>query len=304
MGIRRQGSINVSDAKICVWEDDSNCEEEIKKQVILRLARFLKDHGWEFHVPYADYDWLYKERGTPKNRPHFAEKHRKGIKDGLEMEISVSGRHLEIIMWEDVADHSDDNSNGGRHIFDKESKMPYRQRCRCLATKLKIIRFLTTYHDYQMSEKCKPILPKKLTAMEKLERSYKDSWHKENEIFAPENLQVDSYNAKSAEGLQLTHGQMVWTTDYNGRLIQGIAYHNINNMWWVICGKWDRYNKASFEIFANKPSNLRERMPKNVRAKKIKAHISKAVDKQDFLKAHALKLALHQLDESIELEAA
>lgn len=34
----------------------------------------------------------------------------------------------------------------------------------------------------------------------------------------------------------------------NRRLVQGVAWHNINNMWWVICGN-KLYNEACFELF-------------------------------------------------------
>jgi len=47
--------------------------------------------------------------------------------------------------------------------------------------------------------------------------------------------------------------------DYNKRLAIGVAWHNINNMWWIIVnGK--RYNKASFELFDYDPA-LPKRKP-------------------------------------------
>lgn len=47
--------------------------------------------------------------------------------------------------------------------------------------------------------------------------------------------------------------------DYNKRIAIGVAYHHINNMWWVIVnGK--RYNMACFEIF-DYDANLPKRKP-------------------------------------------
>lgn len=293
MSIRRTGTLGVHDAKIMIMEEKVN-KEELKRNVMLRLVRFLKESGWEFTVPYEDYDWLHKDRAYTKNHPHFAESRRKGIKDGLEMEIGVSGRCLEIEFWENIVDHTADNSNGGRYIFDKESKMPYRQLCRLRATKLKILWFFSQYHDYELTECSNPVFPRRETGIDFLKREYTESWHHDgSDIFHPTNCKVSDYNAKSADGDAIKHGQQVWTTDYSGRWITGTAYRNLNNMWWVLCGKWDHYNKACFEIFTAPPVDIRERMPVQVRAEKLEKHIAAAVKKEDFLKAHKLKLALN-----------
>lgn len=63
---------------------------------------------------------------------------------------------------------------------------------------------------------------------------------------------------------------------YTNRLCCGVVWHNINNMWWVICGK-DLCNVASFELFdfdnslpRRKPINEREleKLMKKLEAKK------------------------------------
>jgi len=302
VSIRRQGKIYVSDASVTVTEE-SVAQDALKAQVMLRLCRYLKDQGWEFHVPYADYDWIHKDRQYTKNRPHFAESMRKGIKDGLEMELRVSGRCLEIKFWEDINDHSADNSNGGRYIFDKESKMPYRQRCRVRATKIKILKFLTDFHDYELRDGSKPILPRRITGMEFLKKSYKESWHHDEDIYSEKNSETSYHNSRSADGDVVKHGQKVWTTDYSGRWISGIAFRNLNNMWWVLCGKWDKYNKASFDIYCHLPIDIKNRMPKDVRVKKLKSHLAKAISAEDFLKCHALKQALNEISEEQKMVA-
>ncbi|MEB5557018.1 hypothetical protein GOP97_14715 [Vibrio cholerae] len=90
------------------------------------------------------------------------------------------------------------------------------------------------------------------------------------------------------------HGQMVWARSYNGRWIYGLAIHNINNMWWIVCGKWDRYNIASFEIHTQRPCDLHVRVPERKAIKSLETKIKAAVDKKDFLLAHRLQTALNQ----------
>jgi len=69
------------------------------------------------------------------------------------------------------------------------------------------------------------------------------------------------------------------------RLFIGIAWHNINNMWWVIInGK--RYNKASFELF-DYDLSLPKRTP--VTSGKIKNLLSKYQSQMDYMRCHKIK---------------
>ena len=305
MNTRRKGKICISDAKIRVNDDTGDfkngfdAEPILKAEIVLRLVAYLKSQGWAFHVPYDDYAWLEENsssRGVKKKgRPKFAEKHRKGIKDGLEVEIGASGVGVDIEFWENVVDHTADNSHGGRHIFDKESKMPYRQLCRLRATKLKIINFLTKYHDYTLMDNARPLFPKRHTGLDLVQKDYDESWHRDGSDIWDQSLQgISEYNAKSADGNQIEHGSMVWTRDYRGRWVYGRAMYNINNMWWILSGKWDRYNKANFEIYTDKPADLNVRVSREKATRSLESKIKAAVDKKDFLLAHRLQTAFNQ----------
>lgn len=307
MTIRRKGTIGFSDASIRVndqtgdFKNGFDAEPILKAQLVLRLVAYLKSQGWSFHVPYDDYAYL-EHGSSSRGAKRFAEKHRKGIKDGLEIEVAASGAGLDIDFWENVTDHTADNSNGGRYVFDKESKMPYRQLCRFRATKLKIITFLTTYHDYTVMENARPLFPKRHTGLELVQQDYDESCHRDGSDIWNANLQrICEYNAKSADGHQIEHGSMIWTRNYHGRWVYGRAMYNINNMWWVLSGKWDRYNKANFEIYTEKPADLNVRVSREKATRSLESKIKKAVDNKDFLLAHKFQTALDQQFGEVEV---
>jgi len=55
-------------------------------------------------------------------------------------------------------------------------------------------------------------------------------------------------NSKNANGELLNCGERRKCKDLNGVARVGRIYHNINNMWWVIVGKYDYYNVPSYNI--------------------------------------------------------
>lgn len=298
MSIRRKGIVHVSDAAIHIEDktldiDTWTAESVIKSQLLLRLVAYLKSQGWSFHVPYDDYAWLDNNKS---DGPKFAERYRKGIKDGLEVEIGLCGSGLEISFWEDVANHEEENSKGGRYIFDKESKMPYRQLCRIRATKLKIINFLTQFHDF-IIEYRQPIIPRKSKAITTIELSYKQNEHVHGKgvgVFDVDSSNISDYNSTSSNNEKIQQGSMIWVRDYSGRWIYGRAFHNINNMWWVVCGKWDYYNVASFHIHTQKPSDLHVRVSPQKVKDSLNKKIQQAVSEKDFLRAHTLQMAFNK----------
>lgn len=119
-------------------------------------------------------------------------------------------------------------------------------------------------------------------------------WRKEHstsDIFDQQYTNGDepaSYNCRSREGEEpLRNGQIKYFYTYNGKLSRGFITHNINNMWWVITDNYSFYNKSSGELFDFK--SLKETPVRKVDSYKIKKHLTKAIDAQDFLKAHYIK---------------
>jgi hypothetical protein len=76
------------------------------------------------------------------------------------------------------------------------------------------------------------------------------------------------------------------------RLVIGMAWHNINNMWWVIVnGK--RHNKASFDLF-DYDSNLPKRLP--VTSDKINNLLSKFERVRDYDRCSKIKRYAEKLN--------
>lgn len=77
------------------------------------------------------------------------------------------------------------------------------------------------------------------------------------------DMTIDSYNYKNnsndANGKKIICGEKKYYYDYRTkRIMYGYAWHNINNMWWVILGNKFK-NIASFELFDYSPDMPRRK---------------------------------------------
>lgn len=286
---KRSGRINIQDAHLSIWEEDVD-QDTLKKEVMLKVCNEMHKWGWGIHVPYDDYaDGQFGKKVSRR----FAETHRKGIRNGLECEVSVSGRCIKFEFWENIIDHTHENSNGGRYIFDKESKMPYLTRQRCLATKLKLVRYLQKHWGYEVSDKSKPIIEKRISAHELITTDNRQCWHYKEELDR-RDWNIDS-NRKSADGQLLDEYMTVYARGYDGRWIKGVTRYNINNMWWIVVGKWERKNIACFDIYVEKPEDLHVRVSNRVAERRIVQHQKRCIDNKYFIKAHHLEQKLASL---------
>jgi hypothetical protein len=169
--------------------------------------------------------------------------------------------------------------------------MPYLMLLEMRRTRNVIAKYLTNiFTDYAIDldhERSKMGTgPGKLTALEWVEQQYKKSWHFKGDLT---KYTISDYNRRSAEGKPLDHGQRVYWFDWLGRIQTGIAYYNINNMWWVVSGKYGRTNQACFSLYTDLPQNFRMKRNDGRRRKRLESMLSKAVEKMDFLRAHQLK---------------
>lgn len=194
-------------------------------------------------------------------------------------------------MWQDVANITREDGDG-RYEFDKEEKMPYLLRLEMERTRRKIRDYLcNVFAGYEFEiVKGKSVMrgPGHLTALEWIEQDYRNCYHYNQELGRRGGDEY-AFNSKSADGGKVTHGAKVYTTDYNGRIIVGTAYYNINNMWWVVSGKYGLRNKASFEIYTSHPGDLKRKRNDRTRLNRLESEMKKAVAVMDFKRADALK---------------
>lgn len=287
--IDRTGRVVFHDASLAVWEDgisearntggwegEKAWSRAFKRDVFARIIQTLNRLGWT--VGPWDRTEHYKA---------IAHNHRTCAKGDLQAELSVSGRHIEFKVWQDV--QNVENPNGGRYDFDKERRMTYLQRLEMERTRQRIRDYLCNVFTGYVFEPPKAERgPDGITAVEWIEQNYRESWHFDKKLGRPSGDE-SSYNNKSADGSAVRHGARVWFADWHGRMLEGTAYYNINNMWWVVSGEYGLNNIASFDIYTSKPENLRIKRNARQRRKRLERELSKATEAMNFERAAVLR---------------
>lgn len=294
--VDREGVLSFWDASLHIreegltakmsWPERQAWERTFKKQVFARIVQTLNRIGWECVIP----EDMVKQYGRS-----FAESFRYCVKGDLKADLSVSGRCIELKMFQEV-NAPDRPDNEGRYQHDKERHMPYVMRLEMERTRRKIRDYLCNVFtgylfkadraDGRMSKTG----PECLTNLEWLEGCYQTSWHFKGDL---NTYKISDYNRESADGQELQHGQRVWFFDWKGRVQTGIAYYNINNMWWVLWGKYGHTNEANFNLFTTQPAELRQKRNEKLREKRLKSLMDKAVADMKFERAALLRDLLY-----------
>ncbi|MCO7218143.1 hypothetical protein [Halomonas sp. OfavH-34-E] len=299
--IDRNGTVSFGDASLNVWEEPERqgplqwqaWERQFKKDVFLRIAQQLRRIGWQTEVP-ADMVERYGRR--------FAEGYRYCRKGDLQGRLEVTGRCIKFEMWQDVA--SVENPNGGRYDFDKEKRMPYLLWLEMERTRRRLRAYLcNVFAGYEFNHKPRDGRtakrgPGAMTAMEWVEECWRTSWHFKGDTSA---YAISDVNRKSADGKLIEHGQRVYFADRKGRMCVGTAYYNINNMWWVVTGKYGVTNEASFALYVDSPGDLRRKRNDGLRRRRLEGELSRAVKAMDFRRAETLKNILFPPEEPLYL---
>lgn len=278
--------IRLLDATVDVWLE--NVDEPGLKLMMKSICAMLSKNGWSIHVPFDDHlDTL--ERNGKQFFVNWATRFRKGINNGLEIKLYVSGRKLEIKMFENVIDHSDDNRHGGEYIHDKEAKMPYLLRMLTTLTKNKIVSHLLTHYEVTDIDKEHNPSFRNIPAIDKVNhRIRNESCH-----YKPELDRADwrDSNRKTANGDLLEEYQTVYARDYNGRWCVGYTRYSLNSQFYVITGKYNYIVRSSGEIHTKKPDDLKTRDNGN-RRRRLEQELAKAIKLMDFDKCKQLKAQL------------
>ena len=284
--ISRTGIIKFHDAKLMVWEEGIGearnsgglkgaeaWERQFKHDVFARVVQTLNRIGWSV-MPWKDAD-AYKA---------IALNHRTCSKGDLQAELSVSGRCIELEMWQDV--QNVENSNGGKYDFDKERRMTYLQRLEMERTRRKIRDYLCNVFTGYTFEQPKADRKTGATALEIIKQRYSESWHFKGDLT---KYTIRESNQRAADGGTINHGAKVWFADYHGRIMAGTAFYNGNNMWWVVTGKYGLHNQAAFEIYTHQPESLRIKRNGKRRLERLKQEMTLAIEVLNFERAAVLR---------------
>lgn len=309
--IQREGRVTFGDASLFVceegisaareaggWEGQKAWERQYKRDVFARIVQAMRRIGWTVTMPEID----------PHDIKHYggrvarwsAESKRHCVKGNLKADLSISGRSINLEFFQNV-NAPDRPDHDGRYQSDKEFHMPYLMRLEMERTRRKVSTYLCNVFAGYRFEPKKPGRmskrdPRGLTAMAFVQARYDESWHfkgdweKWVDAHSGKGL-VGCFNGdrKTADGALLEHGQRVYFADRKGRVCTGVAYYNINNMWWVVSGKYAVTNEASFELYAASPGDLRRKRNERARRKRLETELNKAVAAMDFRRAEVLR---------------
>lgn len=280
--INRSGKVTFRDASLSVWEEPSgpvrpDWEAKFKKEVFLRIVQQLNRLGWTCIVPP---DMIAQYSVT------FARMHRYCRKGDLQADLSISGRCIELKMWQDVANAT--HRSGGKYEFDKEPKMPYLLRLEMERTRRRIRDYLcAVFSDYSFAPPKPKMGMSGVTAMEYAAHSRRTTGHYVAELDRA-RICNPGYDT-SADGHPLENGVKVYAEDYRGRIITGTAFYSLNGSWQVVTGRYDVAYVWHTQIWVNSPGNLRVRRNAGIRRKRLEGELSKAVVAMNFERASVLR---------------
>jgi len=268
----RSGEIRIHDSSLSIWEEA--CDDSLRG-VFDDVIRALRRFGWrvgrdeQAHRRYRiiSKDFRYCRHGE------------------LEAALRISGRCIEFEAFQNVVNVS--NLNGGRYDIGKMKRMPYLFRKRTELTFKKLIEHLTSKYGYGVKYPKPERGPGGITGREWVERRYLESWHTKPYLGRPD-WHCDG-NRQTNDGHLLEQGMPVYFIGYDGRIGHGTAMYNLNNMWWVLAGKYAVYNIACFYLFAERPANLRVKRNERQRRRRLEAELASAVKRMDFARAETLK---------------
>ncbi|MEH6944392.1 hypothetical protein [Bacillus sp. JJ722] len=230
-------------------------------------------HGGKLDLLNTIFD-LLKQRGfliqtdreILEEYPILADTHWEGSKGNLLFKAKIYPAGFKFEFYQEV---NTKNRNGGYYDFDKFKMMPYLVRCEFVLTRKYMCQLIEQEGFENTAE------PNFKFAIDKVMHKIKTCWHYEDGKELPE-YEHPSYNATDKNGKQLRNGQVKYFYGYKRRLMRGIVYHNINNMWWVVINKFEYRNIAAFELFDIETGNIPSRriknkeIPQRIRADKLR----------------------------------
>ncbi|MCC3733691.1 hypothetical protein LLS47_12210 [Rouxiella badensis] len=307
--IDRQGTVIFGDAEIYVreeglagtWQERDAWEAEFKRVVFKRILQQLNRMGWKCKVPDIDaqdiLSYGYKISAASARSKRLCQK------GNLHADLDISGRCIKFEMFQNL-NAPDRPDHGGRYQSDKERHMPYVMRLEMERTRRHIRKYLcNVFSGYKFEAKRHDGRSARLgvdglTALQFIQGCYETSSHFKGDPATMSDYDRE-HNSQSAEGETIKHGQRVWYADYQGRICTGIAYYNINNMWWVASGRYGVSNISSFSIYTKIPENPRIKRNERQSRRRLECLLSEAVKLMDFKRAEVLKNILFKPNEPL-----
>lgn len=269
---------------------------------------FCEQSEWGNPRGYKNYNWwvslmnYLRKRGfqvsqnqyMSKHYEAIATRHRIGVKKDVICLLENSSTCINLDfgnvknLWKDHVTDFWDNPTDFRY-----TKLTYLENLAVESEILKLVSHLKSLNIKGSGIDRKKRLPNQESIIQKLQ----ENKHIHGDIQSLEQLctvvneKIESdpyfgkYNAKDQNNKTILCGELKHFYDYRRRLRCGIAYHNINNMWWVISGG-DMFNKACFDLFDYDPE-LPKKEP--IRRGQYENLITKFLNEKNYLKCHILE---------------
>lgn len=309
--IEREGRVSFGDAILHIteegisaareqggWAAEFEWERQFKKQVFLRIVQQLNRLGWTCIVP-PDYIEQY---GLT-----FARSRRECHKGELRGHLEVSGRCITFEMWQGVNTPTR-SDHGGRYEHNKEAIAPYLLRLEMYRTRNRIRDYLcNVFSGYEFRQ------PKLTSANPDPLAYFNQTWDGEYEIKRgthrferredgwSSDKEINWWDRTDADGQRLNHGDIRWSRDSKGRLLQGKVYGGINGMWLFVYGS----GHGAFshchckDLFTLNHGLTPRKENQHLRRRRLESELSKAVVAMEFERAAKLRDLLFHKDEQL-----
>lgn len=236
----REGEITIYETTVGIWEEHVH---ESMSRVMRGVLAVLHQAGFV----------LGRDTDTLENYPSLADSQWHGVRRGLEVGVSLSGRHLEIQFFQNI---NIENQNGGRYDFKKLDRMSQRMKLECLTTMTKVVR-RGLLHGYALADKHHLKSVAEEYGAERLTLAVRDaatgaaqrtadplthfnrrwSWHRfeRDEMGFPTPKEYRHWRSTDHDGVQLRPGDTRYFYQ-DGHLVRANVYPDANGQWMVLAG--------------------------------------------------------------------
>lgn len=292
----RKGQIHIHDTTFSVWEDKyvPNAMRPVLKSYLSRLTA----RGWK----------VTRDAHADKHYKCIANDFRCASKGDLLAHIQLSGRHLEILLYQDK--HNVENPNGGRYDFGKFQRMPLPMRTlaaveiAALAAKGRELGY--TFDPRLHLDESRLRLEirshmegrRSLTPLERFNESYTFHCRPEQRDARGWPLRAvyagEYHRAIDRDGAPIDCGDMRWFRE-RGRLYRGVCWPCLNDQWVVYYGG-EATVKQSRELFLCDRPDLEPRRLVPKQRERLAKELEKASKAEQWYRARRIAEVLERMD--------
>lgn len=270
------------DASVHIWDRSISREEMFShrpsKERFVQIRKMLRGLGFTVGL-------------NPRHQKHYkaiAKHHYLAKKGTLTAELGISGMHTEIKFYQPNRAH---HPAGAQYDYTRLANMEYLNRLEFQRAATKIESYLER-QGFKCSDFPSDKAPDGLGWLrEKRLSDFYGRWAPtgNHEYIEP----IYPYNATDGDGAIVREGETRWAYDYDGHLIRGTAYYNLNNMWFLANSRGQYLcNLSCGYLFTWRPGLPRRR--KDGRGR-LKGELANAIASQNFERAIILRDLIKRL---------